>query len=96
MNRPTVQLQIGGGAVLAVAGLVAAAGAVWWVKKNSAAIVDAVNPASSNNLVYKGTQALVGEQNLDTAGDYFFGAIDLINPWNESDAYAKQVYGIGK
>ena len=56
--------------------------------------VDAFNPASSENLVYKGVNKVAGENNVATAGDYFFGLIDLINPFNKSDDYAKQVYNM--
>ena len=56
--------------------------------------VDRINPGSRENFVYKGVQNLVGEKNLDTAGDYFFGFLDLINPFNKDDSYARTVYGL--
>lgn len=55
-----------------------------------------VNPANPNNLVNQAVTGAVGEKNMAKAGDYFFGAIDLINPFNESDEYAKKVWGIEK
>lgn len=60
-------------------------------------IAAALNPASPDNLVYKGTNSVLGEENVGTAADYFFGGIDLLNPWadDERKRYAKQVYGIG-
>lgn len=55
---------------------------------------ESINPASQNNVINKGVTAVVGEKNMSTAGDYFFGLIDLINPFNKSDDYAKTVYGL--
>lgn len=55
-----------------------------------------VNPANPNNLINQAVTGVVGEGNMSTAGDYFFGAIDLLNPFNESDEYAKKVWGIEK
>ena len=57
-------------------------------------VVDAVNPASDKNLVFKGVNKLVGEQNVQSAADYIFGGIDLINPFNRSDAHARTVFGL--
>ncbi len=48
------------------------------------------NPASHDNYIY---QAVEGET-LNTVGDYVFGAVDLINPFNESDEHALRVYGL--
>lgn len=55
-----------------------------------------VNPANPNNLINQAVTGVVGEKNMSAAGDYFFGAIDLLNPFNESDEYAKKVWGIEK
>ena len=56
----------------------------------------AINPASPENLIYKGTNSLLGEDTVGTASDYIFGGIDLLNPWADPERkrYAKQVYGI--
>ena len=67
------------------------------VKKKAGAVVDSVkqtvtedlNPASDKNIVYKNTPDVV-KSNFDK----FFATIDLINPFNESDVYARQVLGI--
>lgn len=56
--------------------------------------VDNFNPASDKNLINQGVTKVVGQDKMATAGDYFFGLIDLVNPWNESDAYARKVYGV--
>lgn len=55
-----------------------------------------INPASSENVVYQGLNKVVGEENVASGADYFFGAIDLINPFADSTRkeYAKQVYGL--
>lgn len=53
-----------------------------------------VNPASQNNVVNQGFEKLVGAENVSKGSDYFFGAIDLLNPWNESDEYARKIYGL--
>lgn len=90
----SANINVGAGAVVAVAGVVAVIGAAWYLKKNAGAIVDAVNPASQNNLAWKGVNATVGEARVASAADRIFGAVDLLNPWNESDAYARQVYGL--
>jgi hypothetical protein len=55
-----------------------------------------VNPASQNNVVNQGVEKLLGSSNVSKGADYFFGAIDLLNPWNESDEYAQKVYGLNK
>lgn len=49
-----------------------------------------LNPGSDQNVVY---QAVKGDR-LDSLADRIFGAIDLVNPFNKSDAYARQVYGL--
>lgn len=92
----TTNINVGAGAVLGVAAVVAVIGAAWYLKKNAGAIVDSVNPASQNNLAWKGVNAAAGESRVASASDYIFGGIDLINPWNESDVYAKTVYGLGE
>lgn len=48
------------------------------------------NPASRDNFIY---QSVEGDT-LDTIGDYVFGGIDLVNPFNESDIHAETVYGL--
>lgn len=55
-----------------------------------------VNPANPNNLINQAVTGVAGEKNMATAADYFFGGIDLLNPFNESDEYAKKVWGIEK
>lgn len=56
--------------------------------------ISKLNPASQNNYVYEGLNKAVGSEKVATVGDYIFGAIDLINPFNKSDDYAKTVYGM--
>ena len=63
-------------------------------KKARELVTVKLNPASSENVVNQVVTSVVGEKNLSTVADYYFGAWDLINPFNESDAYARQVYGL--
>lgn len=65
------------------------------LKMPTLSFLDYVNPASDKNVVYTGVTKVAGEQNVAKAGDYFFGALDLINPFNDDDSYAKSVWGIG-
>jgi hypothetical protein len=60
-------------------------------------VASAVNPASPDNLIYKGTNSVLGEGVVGSAADYVFGGFDLLNPWAEPErkAYAKSVFGIG-
>lgn len=88
-----MKIELTAGGVLGVAAVAALGYAAYKV-----ATVDPnlINPASDKNLVNKAVTGIVGQENMATAGDYFFGAIDIINPWNESDEYALQVYGLDK
>ena len=52
------------------------------------------NPANPNNVVNQALIGAVGEEAVASGGDYFFAAVDLINPFNESDDYALQVFGL--
>ena len=85
-----VSLKIDGTFVLAVGALVGG----YLLYSSRGKIIDAINPASQDNVVYKGVNAAVGEENVATGADYLFGAIDLINPFADParKAYAKQVY----
>lgn len=91
---PKVSVHIDGTMVLI--GLVLVGGAVLYFKRK--AVVDAVNPLSDQNVAYKAANAAIGEQNFATIGDYYFGALSLLNPFASDTAknYAKQVYGISQ
>jgi hypothetical protein len=67
---------------------------VWYLKGRVGAAANAVNPLNRENVFHKGVESVVGAENLSNASDYVFGAVDLINPFNESDDYAKKVYGL--
>ena len=56
------------GALIALAGLLAVGGAVYVMRKKGAAVVDALNPASENNLAYRGVNAL---GSFATGDDHF-------------------------
>lgn len=53
-----------------------------------------VNPSNPNNLINQAATKVVGEKNMATAADKVFGLMDLLNPFNESDAYAKIIWGV--
>ena len=79
--------------VLGGAALLIGVAAAWYLRKGF--LDGSLNPASDKNVVYQGVNQAVGEERLAGWADYFFAGVDLLNPLNESDAYAKQVYGIG-
>ena len=91
ISLPKVAVKIDGAMVLAFM----AAGFALYVYSKRKAVVKAINPADPENFVNRSVADVVGEENVANAADYVFGAIDLINPFNESDTYAKQVYGFG-
>lgn len=49
-----------------------------------------LNPASSENIVYRNVRS----DTTTAIADHFFGAVDLVNPFNDSDVYARQVWGL--
>lgn len=81
--------------VLGALAIVSAGYVVYRLQKGVRENINKVNPASSENIINQAAEHVIGEENLATAADYFFGAIDLINPWNDSDEYARSVYGLG-
>ncbi|WP_445354180.1 hypothetical protein ACJJI5_12385 [Microbulbifer sp. EKSA008] len=64
---------------------------IWFKRKQ---IVDAVNPVNPDNVINQAAQNLVGEGRLQSGFDKYFAFWDLINPFNESDHYARQVWGL--
>jgi len=66
-----------------------------------------IDPTSSDNLAYRGANAVVGQDKLSTASDYLFGAIqlatapveilNLIRDGKPSPefSYALKTYGLG-
>lgn len=89
-----MKMQISAGGVVAVVGVVAAIGAFFYLKNKGAAAVNAINPLNNDNVINKAANDFVGEVNLSRYFDRTYATIDLLNPFNESDAYAKQVFGI--
>lgn len=82
-----------------IAGAVILVGGVVFYKSAKVAkklATETLNPANSKNVVNTAVINAVGEQRVASVADRIFGAIDLINPFNRSDEYAKQVYGIGQ
>lgn len=67
---------------------------IWYLKGKVGAVANSVNPLNNENVFYKGVNGIAGENKVASVSDKIFGAVDLINPFNESDAYAKQVYGL--
>lgn len=92
-------------AVLALAALAV----LWYVKNKAKQAVDATgkylqedgfNIRSDKNIPTVITKSVVdavaGKGSFEGFWDHTFAAVDLINPFNESDTYAKQVWGIGE
>lgn len=85
-----VRVRVDGLMVLAVAAV--GTGAFLYFKGGK--IVNAINPANPDNVVNTAVEDTFGEENVATFFDYVFGGVDLINPFNKSDTYAKQVWGL--
>lgn len=85
-----VSVKIDGVMVLSVLAL-AGAGFVYAKRKE---IISKINPADENNMINQSVINTFGQSAVSNTADHIFGAIDLINPFNESDDYAKQVYGL--
>jgi hypothetical protein len=97
-----VKVAVSGGAVLAVAGVLAV-GVGLVVARNkigeaAGAVGAAINPANPENIVNKAVSsvAITGGHNGYSYDDHLFAALDLLNPWNDSDIYAEQVWGVRK
>lgn len=73
---------------------VLAVGGVGYLYVKRGAIISKINPADENNFVNRAVVNKFGQDAVSTTADHFFGAIDLINPFNESDEYARQVYDL--
>lgn len=69
--------------------------AFWRLKKGVSENINKINPASRENVVFQGVEAVAGADNVANTADVIFGAFDLINPFNESDRYAEEIFGIG-
>lgn len=93
-----MKVNVSGGAVLAVAGVGVALGAAFFLRNKAAAVGAALNPANPENIVNKAVSsvAIQGGHNGYSYDDHLFAAMDLLNPWNESDIYAEQVWGVRK
>ena len=97
-----MKIAVSGGAVLAVVGVTFAVGSAFLLRKKAGEAIGAggaaINPTNPNNLINKAVTsvAITGGHNGYSYDDHFFAAIDLINPWNESDWYAQRVWGLEK
>ena len=76
-----MKVTLGGGAVLAIAGLAAVAGVGYLVYTKRQAIADALNPTKDTNLAYQGanaiTRAITGDQ-AGTLGNNSFAGVDTV------------------
>lgn len=92
-----MKMQISAGGVVAIVGVVAAIGAFFYLKNKGAAVAHAVNPLNQENIFNKSYEQLLGgESNAAMYSDKAFAMLDLVNPFNASDDYAKQTLGIDK
>ncbi|WP_444957748.1 hypothetical protein [Microbulbifer sp. ZKSA002] len=64
---------------------------LWFKRKEIARAVDPTNP---DNVINQAAQDIVGEDRLQSGFEKAFAFWDLINPFNESDHYARQVWGL--
>lgn len=82
--------------VLTIAVVAAGGALVYLYYKNKENLGNALNPASSENVVYSGLENTLGQDTVAEAGDSIFGFVDLINPWAPEYRrnYARQVYGL--
>lgn len=87
-----MKVNVSGGAVLAVAGVGVALGAAFLLRNKVAAVGEALNPVSPNNIFHRAAEPIITKQvGGAPAIDYLFAGADLLNPFNESDVYARQV-----
>ena len=70
--------------------------AAYKIKKFAENNINKINPASRENVVFQGVERAVGADNVSSVADRVFGAVDLINPFNESDDHARQVWGLDR
>lgn len=92
-----MKLAISGGAVVAAAGIIAAGVGVFAMRKSVGETVGkvttALNPTSPDNIFHKAAEPVITKPIYGTpAVDYLFAGADLLNPFNESDVYARQVF----
>ncbi len=90
---PKVGIQIDG--MMVLVGAAVAGGAYLYSRRG---LLNKFNPASSENLVYQGISdiGIKGDHNGYSYDDHLFAAVDLVNPFNESDTYAEQVWGLAE
>lgn len=88
-------LRIDGTMILIVS--VAGLGLFLYAKRNAIKqAAQKVNPASDQNYIYDGIGGNDPDSDFVASSDRFFGAIDLINPFNDDDTYARRVWGLDK
>ena len=87
-----MKIAVSGGAVLAVAGVGVALGALFVLRNKVSAVGAALNPVSDQNVFYEAAGPII-TKNIGGAPaiGYLFAGVDLMNPFNESDVYARQV-----
>ncbi len=87
----SVSLRIDG--IMVLTGLAIGAGLYVYNKRE---LLNKINPASHDNVVYTtvSDNSIQGGHNGYSYDDHLFAFFDLINPANESDAYAEKVWGL--
>lgn len=88
-----MKMQMTAGGVVAIVGVVAAIGAIIYLKNKGSQALNAVNPMNSDNVFNQAASDFVGEVNLSRYFDKTYATVDLWDPFNESDNYAKEVWG---
>lgn len=86
-----VSVQVDGVMVLTVLGI--GGGLYLWSKLD---LLNKINPFHEDNVVNQTAEkyAIQGDRNGYSYDTHLFAAVDLINPFNESDDYAKEVWGL--
>lgn len=96
MKKNSVNINLTSGFVFAVVGVVGVSYFFYRGKKATASIAESLNPTHRNNIVNKSAQNIFGKERLQNGFDKVFAVVDIVNPFNKSDAYAREVLGLEK
>lgn len=88
-----VSVQVDGIMVLTVLGI--GGGLYLWGKLD---LLNKINPFHEDNIINQTAEkhAIQGSHNGHSYDTHLFAAVDLINPFNKSDDYAREVWGLNK
>ena len=98
MNLKNVNVRVDG--IMVIAGLAVSALVYLFIKRKAIVtkakeiVSEDLNPAHEDNLVNRAAQSIVGEDRLQNFFNHLYAGVDLINPFNKSDDYAREVWGL--